>query len=190
MEPPFSIMKRPKLIVEKICLPNCRLKNFYRIGKGVYRSDQPSRTCFRELEKFGIEEVLNLRNRHNDRDEARDTSIRLHHLRTRATQLSLDDLMTALQIIRDKQGPLLFHCWHGSDRTGAVAAMYRIVFQRVSKEDAIHEMTESIFGFHMTFDHIIDLIYSANITKIRKELFNNSSLLKSEYPIQPDTPEK
>lgn len=190
MQPPFRITKRPKLIAEKICLPGCRLKNFYRIGEGIYRSDQPSRACFRELEKFGIEEVLNLRNRHNDRDEARDTSIRLHHLRTRATQLSLDDLVTALQIIRDRQGPLLFHCWHGSDRTGAVAAMYRMVFQRVSKEDAIHEMTESIFGFHMTFDHIIDLIYSANITKIRRELFNNSSPSKSGYPARSGIPAK
>lgn len=190
MQPPFKIVKKTKLITEKITLPNCRLKNFYRIGEGLYRSDQPSRVCFRELEKFGIKEVLNLRNRHNDRNEARDTSIRLHHLRTRATQLSLDDLITALQIIRDRQGPLLFHCWHGSDRTGAVAAMYRMVFQRVSKEEAIHEMTESIFGFHMTFDHIIDLIYSANITKIRRELFNNSSLSKSESPIQSGNPVK
>lgn len=190
MQPPFRIEKKPKLIAEKICLPNCGLKNFYRIGEGVYRSDQPSRTCFRELEKFGIKEVLNLRNRHNDSDEARDTSIRLHHLRTRATQLSLDDLITALQIIRHRQGALLFHCWHGSDRTGAVAAMYRMVFQRVSKEEAVHEMTESIFGFHMTFDHIIDLIYSANISKIRRELFNNSSSSISGFPIRSDTPGK
>lgn len=190
MKPPFKIIKKPKLIAERICLSNCGLKNFYRIGEGVYRSDQPSRACFRELEKFGIKEVLNLRNRHNDRDEARDTSIRLHHLRTRATQLSLDDLITALQIIHDRQGPLLFHCWHGSDRTGAVAAMYRMVFQRVSKEDAIHEMTESIFGFHMTFDHIIDLIYSANISKIRRELFNNSSFSGFESPTRSGNPAK
>lgn len=190
MQPPFRIEKKPKLTLEKIYLPHCRLKNFYRIGEGVYRSDQPSRICFRELEKFGIREVLNLRNRHNDKDEAQDTSIRLHHLRTRATRLSLDDLITALRIIRDRQGPLLFHCWHGSDRTGAVAAMYRMVFQRVSKEDAIHEMSESIFGFHMTFDHIIDLVYHADISKIRRELFTHSSFSESESLNRSDTPAK
>lgn len=158
------------MTTEKITLPHCRLKNFYRIGDGVYRSDQPSSACFRALEKFGIREVLNLRNLHNDNNEARGTSIRLHHVRTRASRLSLENLVDALRVIHGRQGELLFHCWHGSDRTGAVAAMYRIVFQDVSKDEAIHEMTENGFGFHMTFDHIIDTIYAANIPAIRQLL--------------------
>jgi rhodanese-related sulfurtransferase len=95
----------------------------------------------------------------------------LHHLPTRATLLRLDDLVTAMQIIRDRKGPLLFHCWHGSDRTGAVAAMYRMVFQHVPKQHAIDEMVEGIFGFHMIFDNIIDTIDEADIEHIRQELF-------------------
>ena len=81
------------------------------------------------------------------------------------------DLVTAMQIIRDRKGPLLFHCWHGSDRTGAVAAMYRMVFQHVPKQHAIDEMVEGIFGFHMIFDNIIDTIDEADIEHIRQELF-------------------
>lgn len=168
--PPY-VLRHPELTVEKITLGNkCRLKNFYRIGKDVYRSDQPSAICFRELEKFGIKEVLNLRYHHSDSKEAQSTQIHLHHLRTKATLLNLDDLITALQIIQNRKGPLLFHCWHGSDRTGAVAAMYRIVFQKVKKQTAIDEMVDGIFGFHMTFDHIIDLIQTANIAVIRRKL--------------------
>lgn len=168
---PYHITYKHKLIAEPITLGNkCRLKNFYRIGKNVYRSDQPSAACFRELEKFGIREVLNLRCFHSDIKEARGTSIRLHHLRTRATLLSLDDLIEAMRIIRDKQGPLLFHCWHGSDRTGAVAAMYRMVFQGIPKQQALDEMVEGIFGFHMIFDNLIDTIEEANISQIRKTL--------------------
>ena len=169
----YNIHRKP-LITEQILLDNnCRLKNFYRIGNGVYRSDQPSAACFQELEKFGIREVLNLRYHHSDTKEARGTSILLHHLRTRATLLNIDDLVNALRIIQNRQGPILFHCWHGSDRTGAVAAMYRIVFQHISKQDAIEEMVEGIFGFHMTFDRIIDVIEEANISKIRRELKNS-----------------
>ena len=100
------------------------------------------------------------------------TSILLHHLRTRATLLGLDDLIEAMRIIRDKKGPLLFHCWHGSDRTGAVAAMYRMVFQGIPKQQALDEMVEGIFGFHMIFDNLIDTIQEANITQIRKQLFS------------------
>lgn len=151
----YQRRRKPGLTAEKIELPDCKLKNFYHIGNGVYRSDQPSSACFKALEKFGIREVLNLRNFHNDEDEAKGTSIRLHHIRTRATRLSVDDLKQAMRVVRDRQGPLLFHCWHGSDRTGAVAAMYRIVFQGVNPEDAIDEMVDGGFGFHMTFDRII-----------------------------------
>lgn len=171
----YRVVKKKELTAEKISLENCRLKNFYRIGDGVYRSDQPSRKCFRALENFGIREVLNLRFRHNDNDEARDTThIRLHHLRTRASRVTLDELTEALRIIRDQQGPLLLHCWHGSDRTGAVVAMYRMVFQDIDKEDAINEMVNGIFGFHMMFDNIIDTVQQADILKIRQALFNNS----------------
>ena len=125
----------------------------------------------RELEKFGMREILNLRCYHTDTKEAQGTSLILHHLPTRATLLRLDDLVTAMQIIRDRKGPLLFHCWHGSDRTGAVAAMYRMVFQHVPKQHAIDEMVEGIFGFHMIFDNIIDTIDEADIEHIRQELF-------------------
>ena len=63
---PYTI-HLPDLKTEKITLGNkCRLKNFYRIGDGVYRSDQPSAACFRELEKFGMREILNLRCYHTD----------------------------------------------------------------------------------------------------------------------------
>ena len=167
---PYTI-HLPDLKTEKITLGKCRLKNFYRIGDGVYRSDQPSAACFRELEKFGMREILNLRCYHTDTKEAQGTSLILHHLPTRATLLRLDDLVTAMQIIRDRKGPLLFHCWHGSDRTGAVAAMYRMVFQHVPKQHAIDEMVEGIFGFHMIFDNIIDTIDEADIEHIRQELF-------------------
>lgn len=166
-------MNHKKPLIAEPIIPGCkcRLNNFYRIGQGVYRSDQPSATCFQELEKYGTREVLNLRYHHSDTKEARGTSIQLHHLRTRATLLSLDDLIAALRIIHNRKGPLLFHCWHGSDRTGAVAAMYRIVHQGIPKQEAIDEMVEGIFGFHMTFDHIIDTIQHANIREVKRKVF-------------------
>lgn len=166
----FSVYTPQKLIAEKIILPGCKLKNFYRIGNDIYRSDQPSAACFKALEKFGIKEVLNLRNFHNDNREAKGTHITLHRLRTRASKIRLTALINALRIIRNRKGPILIHCWHGSDRTGAICAMYRIIFQHVDKNTAIHEMVEGEFGFHMIFDDIIDVIYHANIHKIRREL--------------------
>ena len=68
------------------------------------------------------------------------------------------------------KAPIVIHCHHGSDRTGAVCALYRVVFQNVSKEDAIHEMTEGGFGFHRIYKNIIRRIKEADIEQIRRKV--------------------
>ncbi|WP_282598360.1 tyrosine-protein phosphatase, partial [Pseudomonas chlororaphis] len=46
----------------------------------------------------------------------------------------------------ESDGPVLMHCKHGSDRTGLMSAMYRVVVQGWSKEEALNEMTGGGFG--------------------------------------------
>lgn len=155
---------------KKISLPNSSLSNFYQIDSSVYRSEQPDNKDFKALEKYGIREVLNLRNRHNDNDEAKGTSLKLHRLRTKAHSISEQELVEALLIIKNRKGPIVVHCLHGSDRTGAVIAMYRIVFQGMSKDDAITELKDGGFGYHRIYRNIIKTINEADIAQIRKKL--------------------
>lgn len=157
-------------IVEKIILPDSDMQNIFRIDEGVYRSEQPDKRDFQALEKFGIKEVLNLRRWHSDDDEAKGTSIILHRLKTNAHSISEKELTEALRIIKDRTGPIVIHCKHGSDRTGGVIAMYRIIFQNVSKEAAIQEMKEGGFGFHRIYRNIERTILDTDIESIRKEL--------------------
>ena len=81
-----------------------------------------------------------------------------------------EQLIEALRIIKNRKAPIVIHCHHGSDRTGAVCALYRVVFQNVSKEDAIHEMTEGGFGFHRIYKNIIRRIKEADIEQIRRKV--------------------
>ena len=158
------------LKAEKITIPGSELTNLYRIDSGVYRSEQPSDTDFRALEKFGIKESLNLRNRHSDDDEAAGTSVALHRVKMKAHVVTEEQLIAALRIIKNRKSPIVIHCHHGSDRTGAVCAFYRILFQHVSKEDAIREMTGGGFGFHSIYKNIIRRIREADIERMRKEV--------------------
>ena len=146
------------LKADKIILSDSDLTNLYQIDSGVYRSEQPSKEGFKALEKYGIGEVLNLRNRH------------------KAHSISEKQLIQALRIIKNRKAPIVFHCHHGSDRTGAVCAFYRIIFQNVSKEDAIHEMTEGGYGFHRIYKNIIRRIKEANVEQIRKEVMEGGEL--------------
>ena len=158
------------LKVEKITLPDSELTNLYKIDSGVYRSEQPSHEDFKALEKYGIGEALNLRNRHSDDDEAAGTNVKLHRVKTKAHSINEEQLIEALRIIKNRKAPIVIHCHHGSDRTGAVCALYRVVFQNVSKEDAIHEMTEGGFGFHRIYKNIIRRIKEADIEQIRRKV--------------------
>jgi protein tyrosine/serine phosphatase len=159
-----------EVTAEKVHLANCGLENLYKIDEGVYRSEQPTAADFRALQKFGIKEVLNLRYWHSDDDEAQGTGLRLYRIKMRAATLELGQLVEALRIIKKRQGPILFHCHHGSDRTGALCALYRIVVQGVSKEAAIREMTEGGFGFHGIYRNIIRLIEKVDVAEVRAAL--------------------
>lgn len=93
---------------EKITVPDSKLTNLYQIDSGVYRSEQPSDADFKALEKYGIREVLNLRNRHSDDDEAAGTKIKLYRLKMKAHSVSEDQLINALRIIKNRKGQSSF----------------------------------------------------------------------------------
>ena len=84
-----------------------------------------------------------------------------------------NELLQALEILRDAPKPILVHCLHGADRTGIVIAMYRILFQNWSKSDAIAEMTSDLFGYHEEFSNLPELIEQLDIEAMRSKLFDD-----------------
>jgi len=148
------------------------ITNFYQVDKDVYRCGQPNAEGFIELEKMGIREVLNLRNYHNDNELARNTKLRLHRIRMNAGDSNWDKLVIALRIIKNRSGPIVIHCWHGSDRTGMVCALYRLVFQNWTKEEAINELVNGGYGYHEIYRNILTFIQEADIEKMRREIFS------------------
>jgi len=143
----------------------------HKVDEGIYRSSQPDALQFKELEKLGFSEVLNLRMLRSDKRKAKDTSLILHHKRMMAETLCKNDLLRALRVIKNRKGKILIHCHHGSDRTGAVVAMYRIVFQNWTKESAIDEMKNGGYGFHTIYTNIPKLLNRIDIEKFRNKLF-------------------
>lgn len=147
------------------------LENFYKVSDKLYRSAQPSREGFRSLQTMGVTNVLNLRNYHSDEDESEGTELNLLRRRMNAGSITEDDLRESLKMIRDADGPVLVHCWHGSDRTGAVCAAYRIVFENWSVESALDEMFYEPFGHHRRiYTNIPELIRSIDWVAMRLEL--------------------
>ena len=147
------------------------LDNFFRLDDKVYRSAQPDRKGFEAAYGLGIRNVLNLRNYHSDDSKAKGFGLKLFRVKMEAGGLTAERMVQALRIVREAEGPILIHCWHGSDRTGAVSAMYRIVFQGWSKEDAITELINGGYGYHSIYGNIPQFIRNADIDDMKKRVF-------------------
>jgi protein tyrosine/serine phosphatase len=146
------------------------LPNLFRVTPDLYRSAQPEETGMVNADKMGIKTVLSLRVSNVDPELAQGTGLLLRQVPIYTWNISEDEIVSALRIIRDAPGPMLVHCRHGADRTGLVMAMYRMVFQGWSKEEAREEMLNGGYGFHSIWTNIPKLIDQTDIAALRAKV--------------------
>ena len=150
-------------------VPSAHLKNFYKLDDKVYRSAQPDKGGFHELASLGIRNVLSFRDHHADEGGIGFT---FYDVGMDAGAIEIEKVVAALRIIKSSNGPILIHCWHGSDRTGLVSAMYRIVFQGWSRESAIDELIHGGYGYHAIYKNIPEFIQNVDIDLVRKHVLS------------------
>ncbi len=149
------------------------LDNLYRVSPQIYRSEQPDQEAFQYLKSLGIKSVLNLREYHDDKDEAGGTELKLYHYPLATGSVKEAQLIEILKIIKRAEKPLLIHCMHGSDRTGIVCAAYRILFEQWKKEDAVREFTHGPFGHHRwLYKNLPALLNRMDFEEAGKKVFN------------------
>ena len=138
------------------------VENFAKITPQLYRGAQPTREGFDRLKEMGVRTVINLRQHHTDKDEAEGSGIELvdipmHAGVTGSTAPADDDVRKFFEIALDPaKQPVYFHCAHGKDRTGTMAALWRIEMEGWTPEEAMQEMKS--FGYHTIYDDLIDFV--------------------------------
>ena len=151
--------------------PSSALKNFFRLDEKVYRSAQPDRKGFEELKRLGIRNVLSFRDHHADDRDAKGLGLTLYRVKMEAGEIKDEQVVDSLRIVRTTKGPIVIHCWHGSDRTGLISAMYRILYQNWSKEEAIEELMKGGYGYHSLYRNIPEYIRKVDTESIRQRVF-------------------
>ena len=158
---------------QKLYLPG--LPNLHKVSDDLYRGAQPTAEGMKELEKLGIKTIINLRSLHSDRDEMEDVNLTYEHIRMTTLDPDMDDIIRFLKIITDSNStPVFVHCQHGADRTGTMCAIYRIIIQGWSREDAVEEMTKGGYGFHTIWDNLADYIRELDIEEIKNRMAQNN----------------
>lgn len=145
--------------------------NLYRVEPDLLRSAQPDSAGFEELASLGVKTVLDLRAGHGDAGVAGKAALKFLNVPMRAWSAQDDLVIQALRILADRSNrPILVHCQKGADRTGMILALYRVVVQGWTKEDAIREMDEGGYHHSSLFRNLDRYVSNANVAALRREL--------------------
>lgn len=147
--------------------------NLFQMSPTLYRSALPDQGAVPLLEKLKVGTVINFLPE-SDSHWLTTPDIAQVQLPYRTNHVDDADVLKALRAIQtaEAKGPVLMHCKHGSDRTGLMAAMYRVVIQGWTKEEALNEMTQGGFGDSTHFKDGIRYMMQADVDKLRTALAN------------------
>jgi len=147
------------------------LPNLHRVSDALYRGAQPEEKGFAELKRLGIRTVVNFRTLHSDRAECEKTGLDYVQITCQAWEAEEDEVVDFLRVLRDPaRQPVFVHCQHGADRTGMMVAIYRIVEEGWTKEDAIAEMTGGGFGYHPIWTELVEYVEGLDARALREKL--------------------
>ena len=163
--------------------PGHCVQNLYKIEDGFYRGAQPTTTGFEELQALGVRAVLNLAGGPGDVMLVPANSLKLFHVPMSAWGLNDELVLQALRVMADPSNrPLLIHCQHGSDRTGALVALYRVVVQGWSKQKAVLEMNQGGYHHSGLFANLDRYVMMADVDAIRRQLNLTEPLAPAPEP--------
>lgn len=131
--------------------------NFHAITEGeAYRSAQLDRNELAYyIRRYNIKSILNLRGTNPDHDWYREELAVSAEQRVKHYDIALsskkepaeNDVKQLTEIFREAPRPVLVHCQSGADRTGLVAAMWKVVIDHESKSEAEKQL--SVFYGHV-----------------------------------------
>lgn len=113
------------------------------VGEGVLRGAQPSLQAFKTLKDLGVDTVINLRPESDHerpivaRNGMKYVYLPLPPLDAPTHEITVQFLDAATD---PANGQVFFHCYHGVDRTGTMAACLRIARDGWTVEEALAEM--------------------------------------------------
>jgi protein tyrosine phosphatase (PTP) superfamily phosphohydrolase (DUF442 family) len=166
---PLPPAQRPVSWAQSLSVPG--VENLFRVSQDLYRGEQPTADGRRNLERLGIRTFVNLRSFHSDREVLGNSRLNYEHITMKAWHPEEKEIVRFLKIVSDPgKTPVFVHCQHGSDRTGTMCAVYRMVIQGWSKDQAIEEMMRGGFGFHDIWTNLPVYLKNLDVDALRQTI--------------------
>lgn len=121
--------------------PETGILNFAKVSDALYRGGHPSAEGFAKLKGRGVRTVVSLRTFNVHRSRLRGLGLRYVHISFKAGHAEDEDVVRFLKVMADPANhPVFVHCKWGTDRSGLMAAVYRMVVEGWPRDRAIAEM--------------------------------------------------
>jgi protein tyrosine phosphatase (PTP) superfamily phosphohydrolase (DUF442 family) len=128
------------------------VRNFHQVTPWLFRGGQPTHDGFRELSRRGVKTVISFRWGARSA-EAERQAVEAEGMEFISMPLNYWTLPNAKTIDRffayvddPERRPIFVHCFHGSDRTGLLVALFRMAREGWTVKAAYQEMKKC--GFH------------------------------------------
>jgi len=146
------------------------LPNLHRVSEGLYRGAQPKPEGIEQLKRLGVKTIVNLRSSDSDRNILGDAGLTYEHIPMTAWRPNDADVIGFLRIVGDENNlPVFVHCQRGADRTGMMVAIYRVVVQGWSKDEALAEMTRGGFAFNSGWQNLVRYVRDLDVAEIKRQ---------------------
>jgi protein tyrosine/serine phosphatase len=137
------------------------LENFARVSPTLYRGAQPTEEGFRQLRSMGVKTVIDFRSFHSTKKQVEAAGMTALELPLKADLGSVppneEELKEFFKVVLDPAcQPVYIHCAFGKDRTGTMAAVYRLEVDGWTPEEAMQEM--EAFGYHNIYRDLVNFI--------------------------------
>ena len=144
--------------------PTLKLKNFGQINANYFRGARPKDEDYKTLATMGIKTIVNLE-RDGDssaQQKAEAAGLKFFLIRMSDSDRPSDnDVQKFLEIANDSANqPIFVHCKGGRHRTGLVTAVYRIVHDGWTSDQAYGEMKKFDFGYGFGHGELKDYVFA------------------------------
>ena len=173
--PGLAFEVRPAAWAQKVQFAVTGVPNLYRVNDTLYRSAQPDAEGFCSLQSIGLRAVLSMRQTVNDVPLAAETNLTLARVPMKSRYVAERNGAKVVQAMRDLRagmqlGPVLIHCHHGADRTGLIVALWRILYENWTRQQAIDELIEGGYGFHPIWANIPRYLRRVDLIDLRERI--------------------
>ena len=130
------------------------IARFHQVDEHLYRGAQPTTLGLTRLHALGVRTILNVRDDgdaavENERRLVESLGMQFVHLPIKdgnifnwSRRIPTDTVTRFFEVLASVPGPVFIHCKRGTDRTGALVAIYRIAHNGWDAARALAEANE------------------------------------------------